>query len=430
MTETFWGREKELLALRRACEAGGSQFLPIYGRRRVGKSELILQFIKSAPAAVYFLGKKAPPELQIREFLEVAAQTLGEPLLASFQAGGWKAALEAVVSRWKGPGKLVLSMDEFQWTVEASPELPSILQELWDRRWRKSGNVFLILCGSYVGFMEREVLGEKSPLFGRRTGQIFLKPFGHQEAALFHPRLSPSQKAMTYFITGGIPLYLKLFSQELSVEQNIQRTILDEFAPLFREPDFLLREELREVEKYYAVLMALSEGALPSRDIARRTGIGDRSLHYYLQNLVELGYLGRRYPVADIPRAARHIRYEVTDPLLRFWFRFVYPQTSSLLRLGPVRALDTLVRPHLPAYFGRCFEGLCREALPSLYEKEGVSASFEVGEYWDKNVQVDVVGLRQDGWVDLGECKWGNRGSPASAVAELKAKVPLYPNRT
>src|SRR5262249_37734947 len=157
--------------------------------RRVGKSELILQFLKGRPG-VYFVGKKAPAGLQVREFLQEAAAVLDEPLLATFPAESWGAALDAVVSSWRGEGKLILALDEFQWTVEASPELPSELQVRWDRQWRDSGRVFLILCGSYVGFMEREILGRKSPLFGRRTAQIPLRPFGYREAALFHPRYS------------------------------------------------------------------------------------------------------------------------------------------------------------------------------------------------------------------------------------------------
>jgi AAA+ ATPase superfamily predicted ATPase len=252
---------------------------------------------------------------------------------------------------------MILVFDEFQWLVEKSPELPSVLQELWDRHWSKSGRMFLILCGSYIGFMEREVLGKKSPLYGRRTGQIFLKPFGYRDAALFHPHASLVQRAATYFICGGIPLYLRYFEAGRSVLQNIEHLMLNEQAALYREPDLLLREELREVEKYYMILMALAGGALPSRDIARKAGIGD-----------------------------------------------------------------------LQAYFGLCYESLCREALPLLYQKDNVSALYEVGTYWDSQVQIDVVGLRRDGWLDLGECKWGAVKPLVSAAAELEDKIRRYPN--
>ncbi len=423
----FIGRLQELRVLETALRQTGSSFVPIYGRRRVGKSELILHFLKGR-AGVYFVGKKAPAELQIREFLQEAAAVLDEPLLAGFPAAGWGEALDAVVSRWRGEGKLILALDEFQWTCEASPELPSLLQERWDRQWRDSGRVFLILCGSYVGFMEREILGRKSPLFGRRTAQIPLRPFGYREAALFHPRYSLLDRARAYFLCGGVPLYLRCFSDNRSIESNLAQELLHEYAVLHREGDFLLREELREVENYYAILLAVAEGNTKSSAIAQRSGLEPRSLHYYLQQLVELGYLRRRYPLTSQRPSARQVRFDLDDSLLRFWFRFVFPNTSYIRHMGPERALKDLIRPHLDAYFGRCFERLCGEALPALYLREGVTAAFEVGEYWARDTQIDVVGVRDDGWIDLGECKWGPVRSPTAVEWELEEKVRLYPN--
>lgn len=425
--DEFIGRGQELAVLEAAWRSAGSGFIPVYGRRRVGKSELLLRFLRGK-RGIYFLGKQAQAGLQIREFLREAATVLGEPLLATAPAEHWKPALDAVVARAGGRRKLVLVFDEFQWTAEASPELPAVLQECWDRQWKSRGNVLLILCGSFVGFMEREVLGRKSPLFGRRTAQILLKPFGYRDAARFHPSYSPADRARTYFVCGGVPLYLRAFSPARSVETNIAATLLDEYAPLFREPDFLLREELREVENYYAILLALSSGAAPSREISRRTGIGDRSLHYYLSQLVDLGYLTRRYPLTGRTPPQRHVRYALDDPLLRFWFRFVYPNTSFIRQMGAERALADLIRPELDAYWGGGFERLCREALPLLYEREGVAAAYQVGEYWDPSVQIDLVGLRQDGWTDLGECKWGAVRSASGLVEELERKVARYPN--
>lgn len=424
----FVGRAAELETLAAAYQGAASGFIPIYGRRRVGKSELILRFLQDRPG-VYFLGKQAPGALQLREFLEEAAVILAEPLLATASFDGWKSALAAVSDRWARPEKLVLVFDEFQWTAWASPELPSVLQDLWDRRWRSSGNILVILCGSYVGFMEREVLGRKSPLFGRRTGQILLRPFGYREAALFHPSYSLVDRARAYFICGGVPWYLARFDVRRSVESNVVAEVLAEHAPLRHEPEFLLREELREVESYFAVLLSIAQGRVTPRDISQVTGIGERSLHYYLQQLVELGYVRRRYPLSDVPPAARHVRFTLDDPLLRFWFRFVFPHTSYLAQMGPERTLRERIRPDLDAYLGSCFEGLCREALAHLYAREGIAAPFETGEYWDKRCQIDVVGLRQDGWTDLGECRWGAVRSARQLRAELDTKVALYPNR-
>jgi AAA+ ATPase superfamily predicted ATPase len=424
---SFIGRQDELKVLTDAYEAPASAFIPIYGRRRIGKSELILHFLQDRPG-IYFLGKQAPAGMQIREFLGEAASVLEEPLLAALSGESWSTVLDAVVSRWKFDRKLVIALDEFQWIVGASPELPSILQERWDRSWRQSGNVLLILCGSYIGFMEREVLGKKSPLFGRRTAQIPLRPFGYREAALFHPGYSRTDQARTYFLCGGVPLYLKRFTDGRSIESNIAAELLDEYAPLYREADFLLREELREVTLYYAILAAIAEGHSTVQEIARQAGQDPRGLAYYLQQLIELGYIERRYPLTGEPPSVRSVRYDLADPLLRFWFRFVFPSTSYIRHMGADRALKDLIRPHLDAYFGLCFERLCREALPWLYRQEGVTAAFEVGQYWSKATQIDVVGLRDDNWTDIGECKWGTVRSPRALEQELEEKVRELPN--
>jgi hypothetical protein len=422
----FLGRAAELAVLDAAWKSREGAFVPIYGRRRVGKSELILHFLRGKPA-IYHVGKVAPAALQVRELLVEAARVLEEPLLAQIEAPDWKTALEAIDGRWKGPGKLAICLDEFQWSAGASPELPSLLQELWDRRWKKGG-VLLVLCGSFIGFMEREVLGAKSPLYGRRTAQIHLRPFGFREAAAFHPRWSRVDQTRLYFVVGGIPSYLRAFDPDRSLEQGLADNLLSEFAPLYGEPEFLLREELRDVASYHAVLYAIAAGHHTMRAIAEAATLPERSLHYWLEQLVGLGYVARRRPLVPGKARARDVRFVLEDPLLRFWFHFVFPQRSAIGRLPAERALAELVRPRLDAYFGGCFERLCREALPELYAAEGVPAAFQVGEYWDKGVQIDVVGLREDGWIDLGECKWGGVPSVRALVAELEAKVPAYPN--
>lgn len=427
MHKEFIGRSHELAMLENAYKSKKSECIPLYGRRRVGKSELILHLIKNKPS-IYFLGKKEPAQFQINEFLVEAARKLQQPILANVSTRSWKTAITSVMSQWKGHKKLILAFDEFQWTVQASPELPSILQEIWDLQWESSNTILLILCGSYIGFMEKEVLGKQSPLFGRRTGQIFLKPFAFKEASLFHPNYSLEDKAKTYFTCGGIPLYLRFFSANHSVDINIKNNFLDEFAPLYREADFLLREELREVEKYYGILFTLAACQLPAYEIAQRTGIDSRNLYYYLEQLIQLGYVSRRYPLTGTKPNAKNVRFAIEDPVLRFWFRFVYPNTSFITQMGKDASLKEIIKPNLSAYYGSCFEKLCREALSDIYHKEGVSSNYETGEYWDKQVQIDLVGYRQDNWTDIGECKWGSIKSAKSIIQQLNNNIGRYPN--
>ena len=429
MTE-FIGRAAELDLLERAFESRHSEFIPIYGRRRVGKSELILKFMTGKPG-IYYLGQQSPAALQVHGFLQEAAAGLHMPLLAELRVTDWQAALLTVVEQWSAARpetKLVLALDEFQWIAASSPDILATLQQCWDRHWKGAGNVMLLLCGSYLGFMEREVLGQASPLFGRRTAQVHLQPFGYLEAARFHPRWSLTDRARAYFLVGGLPQYLLCLDESVSIAHNVRRHLLDEFAPLFHEPTFLLREELREVAPYHAILFAVASGHGPARDIAAATALSERNLYYYLQQLVDLGYLRRRYPLDRRRPNPKQVRFVMDDPLLRFWFRFVFPNMSVIRSAGPSRAFDDRIAPALDGWFGSCFESLCREALPLIYAAEGVSASFEVGEYWGADVQIDVVGMRDDNWTDLGECKWGPLRSIRALEGEMERKAAVYPN--
>lgn len=427
MSERFVGREAELKLLERVWRGPESQLIPVYGRRRIGKTELLRHFLSNR-RGLFHVGKVAPAELQLREFMEEAARALGEPLLARVPATSWTQALELYVERWGNKrGKLVMVFDEFQWTAGASPELPSVLQALWDKSWGRSGRVMVLLCGSFIGFMEREVLGQKSPLFGRRTGQIHLRPFAFPEARRFHPRASDEEQALIHFVCGGVAQYLKTFDPHRSFRHNVEATLLDEFGALYREPEFLLREELREVERYHAVLMAIAGGATRVREIAQRSGEPERSLPYNLEQLVGLGYVARRYPLTGAKPLRTQVRFVLEDPLLRFYFRFVFPHRSFVTQFGPARSYETLIAPGLEAWAGGGFERLCRDALPGLLAREGVSAKVDVGEYWDPGVQIDVVGVRSDGRTEVGECKWGPV-TAAQLERELEAKAAGYPN--
>ncbi|MFO0596570.1 MAG: ATP-binding protein [Myxococcaceae bacterium] len=422
----FVGRTAELSMLERQWAAPGGAFVPVYGRRRIGKTELLRAFASKHRGLVY-VGKVAPAALQLKEFMQEMARLLGEPLLAEIDVGSWRRAFELVLARWKGRGKLVLVLDEFQWLAESSPELPSLLQDLWDSSWKRGGKVMLVLCGSFIGFMEREVLGEKSPLFGRRTGQIHLQPFPFREARLFHPHASLEQQALTWFVTGGVAQYLACFDGRASFRQNVETNLLHEFAPLFREPEFLLREELRDIAPFQAALMAIAGGANTPRDVAKVAGLPERNLHYTLEQLVSLGYVSRRYPLSGARPVKKQVRYVLDDALLRFWFRFVYPNRTQVMTASPGEAFDRVVAPQLEPWAGGCFERLAREALPGLLRAEGVSASVEVGRYWSKDVEVDVVGLRSDGVTELGECKWGPVGA-AELARQLEQKAARFPN--
>lgn len=426
----FVGRDRELGFLEDAYRGKKSAFIPIYGRRRVGKSELIRRFSSEKPT-IYLIGKRMAKEYMIGEFLKTAAMTLGKSILAEISAPDWKSALELVLTEWKSnpEKKLILAFDEFQWTTETSPELPSILQEFWDRDWQHENTVMLILCGSYIGFMEREVLGRKSPLFGRRTGQILLSPFNYREIREFVPNYSLSDQAKAYFLCGGIPLYLKLLNDSESIPQNIADGFLNEYSPFARELDFLLREEFREPMHYQAILMAIGSNLLSNSQISQKTQIPSSKLSYYLNHLLELGYISKKYPLT--PHSSSNVkatRYVIEDPLLRFWFALIFPQLSSA-RIHPKNFMTSWLTPRLDAFFGRAFESLCREAMAFILLEENIQSSFEIGEYWNKEVQIDLVVARQDHLIMIGECKWGHPGPAKNLLQSLEEKAAKYPNQ-
>lgn len=400
--------------------------IPIWGRRRVGKSTLVRHFLQGKPG-LYFLAKETRPEAQLEEFLQAAATATGQPLLAELATDDWKRALLRTVEAWPAE-RVVLVLDELQYLAAAVQGLTSILQECWDLHWKDGGKVVLILCGSQIGFMEREVLGGNSPLFGRRTAQIHLRPFGYAEAAAFHPSWSLEERAKLHFLCGGVAAYLERFDPERSLRSNIEELFLTPTGPLAFEAGFLLREELRDVHNYHAVLLAIAAQNSTAKAIGAATGITSGSLGYYLKQLVELGYIAARRPLTQAGGQQKKTRYVVDDALLRFWFRFVADRTSIIFQYGARAGYEKVIAPQLDAYWGGCFERLCREALPALYRSEDVSAGFEVGEYWDANVQIDVVGIRDDGWTDLGECKWKPVRSLRALEHELEAKVTRFPN--
>ena len=422
----FVGRHAELAALARHYGAKTSSIVPVYGRRRVGKTELLLRFISGKPA-VYFSASQKLRGPQIVDLMRSAAAALRSPALAEVVPSSWEAAIGLVMSTAPKGKKLVVVLDEFQWLCESSPELPSILQRLWDLEWQRTNDLMLILCGSFIGFMEREVLGARSPLYGRRAADLKVEPFGYREAADFHPRWSRDEQARAYFVCGGIPAYLQRFDPHRSVIQNISREFFELDAFFQREPEFLLREELTEIKQAASVLEAIALGKRMQGDIARSVGLTTSALAPHLKNLVGLGYLERAQPLSPKPPPRTAVVYRVADPLLRFWFRFVEPNASVLRRMGPERAAEQLVAPQWEAFCGEGFERLCREALPFIYDAEGVTAKFRVGEYWDRGTQLDVVGLRGDGWVDVGECKWGTRDSIAAAAREVRIRGAKYP---
>lgn len=422
----FVGRRRELAALEAAYAARSAQLLPVYGRRRVGKTELLRQFVEGRPA-VFFSAAQKLRQSQLADFLRAAASHLGQSFLGELRTDSWETALRAVREAAPRDRKLVLVLDEFQWLCASAPELPSVLQRLWDEHWQRDARLMLVLCGSAIGFMEREVLGAKSPLFGRRTGQMRIEPLSFADAGGFFPRWSLEERARAWFVVGGVPAYLRQFDPGGSVAQNLARLVFQPDGYFQQEPAFLLREELAEPSYAFSILQAVGLGRQGQKEVADEVGLKPNALDRHLKALVALGYMERVQPLTPGQPSRKAVQYRVADPLLRFWFRYVEPHQHEIGRLEPARAFEQLVLPTWEAHCGDGFERLCREGLPAIYAREGVPGRIRVGDFWSRDVQIDVVGLRADGVADLGECKWGEGARVAEAVRELSAAASHYP---
>jgi AAA+ ATPase superfamily predicted ATPase len=368
----FIGRDRELGALQRRYASSRSELFPLYGRRRVGKTELLVRLSHDKPT-VFFTANSKLRTPQIGGFMRAAAEWLRLPELAEAVPAGWEAAFKVVLQSAPRNRKLLLVLDEFQWACQSSPDLPSIIQRLWDHEWQHTGRVMLVLCGSFVGFMEREILGARSPLYGRRTGSLKLEPLSFGDVARFHPGWSLEEQARAYFVCGGIPAYLRRFESDCSVEQNIATGFFEVDSFFQNEPEFLLREELSEVKQAMSVLEAIALGRRSQGEIANSVGLTSSALAPHLKNFVQLGYMERVFPLAPTRAPRTAVVYRIADPMLRFWFRFVEPQISSLRRYSPKQAFEQLVSPQWEAFCGEAFERLCREALPLLYQREQIT---------------------------------------------------------
>jgi AAA+ ATPase superfamily predicted ATPase len=339
----FLGRERDLAYLRELYESGKPELFVLYGRRRVGKTELLQQFCGERKA-VYFLAAQVRDRDNLRAFRLTAAEALGDQLAASVEFPDWVAALGFLAER-AGDERLVVVLDEFPYLCEADKSLPSQIQKFWDTRGKRS-SLLLVLCGSQVSFMEREVLAERSPLFGRRTGQRRLEPLSPMATLQFFPRWKLEQRVIAYSILGGMPAYLRRFDDSRTLEDNLLREILRPEGYLFEEVQFLLRHELSNPATYNSLLAAIARGATRLADIALDVGVDSTTANKYLHVLRELNLVEREIPLSDPdPLRSRRGSYRIADRFLQFHFRHVQPNLSLIHAGRGARVLEEMIRP-------------------------------------------------------------------------------------
>ncbi|MFB6140710.1 MAG: ATP-binding protein [Halosimplex sp.] len=413
---TFYDRTAELDALETAFESPGHEFFVVYGRRRVGKTALLKEFCTGYSHS-YFLAAQEAETRQREKFVENIADHFGDRVP---RIDGWDEAFEYLGEKVVSDPFIVV-IDEFPYLVEENDSLPSYLQSFVDEHLRDTDSM-LVLCGSSVSTMESEVLGHESPLYGRRTGQIDLKPFSFEQARDVIA-YDTEDSIRSFAVTGGTPMYLTLFDYDRSPRENILARILSPTAVLYNEPEFLLRTELRNPARYMSILEAVATGQTTPNEIAGATGIDSGPLSKYLQTLRRLRLLDRDVPVTASAKQSKRSRYRVADEFLRFWFRFVEPNRSGIEE-APEIVYDGTIEPGLPDHVATTFEHVCQEAVWAAVRKGELGPYSEVGRWWYGEDEIDIVGLApNDDRILLAECKWTSEPVGRSLASELREKA-------
>jgi uncharacterized protein len=424
--DRFVDRVSELRALEDLWQRDTAQLYVLYGRRRVGKTELLRAFCRDK-RHVYFQAAQVADRDNLRYFVRETGEALGDSVLARAEFADWEAPLARLAQQAREQ-RLLVVLDEFPYLCAGNRALPSLLQRFWDTQGSRS-QLFLILCGSSVGFMEDEVLAERSPLFGRHTAQQQLLPLGYRDCAEFLPHYKPMERLRVYAVLGGMPMYQAQFSDRQPLSENVQEHILRPQSLLYDEPNYLLRTELKDPGKYNSILEAIASGLTKHNEIAQRLGGATNAPSPYLATLESLGLIQRVVSLPDRVRKQRTTgRYFVRDQFLRFWYRFVLPN-RSLLEIGKATQIwEQRVAPNLEGYLGLAFEDVCREYVRCYAEERiEVLPEGEVGRFWHQEAEIDVLCRNMDGTHTVGECKWSRRQVGESVLDELQRKAAQLP---
>ena len=405
----FYCREEELRTMNNRYKKDHFECVVIYGRRRVGKTALINEFCKGKPT-VYFSALNASSQENLEALSKAIYTCQNSDSTSAPTYRSYEDALEAITGMAMEK-RLVFVIDEYPYLAKAEKSISSRLQHIIDHSWQGS-RIYLILCGSSMSFMEYQVLGYESPLYGRRTAQFKIQALTYREITEFHPELKAADQALLYGVTGGIPHYIN----KLDVESNLDEALLDNLfstsSYLFEEPENLLKQELREPAIYNSVISAIAAGASHSNEISTKVGLESGVCAKYLKVLLDLGILKKETPITEKP--GKKTIYAIDDNFFRFWYRFV-PRNMSVISAGRMRLIyEQAVKRFYPDYMGLVFEKMCQEYL-LRYAKDLPILLSNVGQWWGtdsktrREVQIDIVGAPVDGNEYLiGSCKYRN----------------------
>lgn len=422
----FIGREKELKLLSNLYASDKFEFAVIYGRRRVGKTALINEFIGNKKS-IYFMGVESNAKQNLENFsksiIEYNSGIIADTSFQSFQS-----ALEYVFELSKKE-RLILVIDEYPYVARSSKSLASTLQMLIDK-YKDTSKMMLILCGSSMPYMEDNVLAYKSPLYGRRTAQMKVLPFDFIETCRYFKNIPAEDKALFYGIVGGTPQYLLQMDDKLSVKDNIKNTFLNPVSFLFEEPTNLLQQEVREPAIYTAIITAIATGSSRMSEISTKVGEETNVCSSYIKNLISLGIVQKETPYGK--KNSRRSVYYIEDNMFRFWYRFVLDNNSVIVR-GAADLAYKRIEPYLPNYMGKVFEDICMQYLWKLLIDGRCPVEFiSLGRWWGNNpvekkqTEIDIMGEQDKDTALFGECKWTNEKVDLGILETLVRRSKLF----
>lgn len=424
----FIGRKAELEVLEKMYASDTFEMLVLYGRRRVGKSTLIKEFIEGKRSA-YFLAEKSDLHRNVAVWSKRVIESF-EPQLSGAMLPDID-SLFSFIGEQSSSERTIIVIDELPFLATADPGFLSMLQGAIDENWSKK-NMFLIICGSSVSFMEDEVLSEKSPIFGRRTGQLQLKPFDYLESAEFVPMYSYEEKAICYAVTGGIAKYLSLFDPQKNLDENIINLFFTSTGYLHEETQNLLSQEFRSIASYNDVVRTIAGGTVKISEIADKANMAQPMASHIVSNLVQIGIASKDNAITD-ENNKKKVQYTLKDGMFRFWYRFV-PDALSMIELG--KGEDYYyrnVKPKLHEYMGVEFEKMCQYHAIRMSSNDNIGCEImKVGKWWGSDpitklpTDIDVVGIDPlEHKAVLGECKFRNEPMDKAIYEDLRQKYRL-----
>lgn len=409
--EIFLGRKKELSLLESLYNSNKFEFLILHGRRRVGKSYLLSHFAKLHQAnTVYFTGDKASEKTNVQNFCEELNKVVNAgDFLNSFST--WN-DVYSFIKNAEIKDRLVLIIDEFTYLYNSNPAFDSGLQNAIDKIL-KSKNIFLILCGSEVSVIEGIIDDSTKPLYGRKTSELKLQPFTYKEAREFFPKYSNSDALIAYSILGGIPLYLSLFDDNLSIKENVIKNCLSTTGYLFNEIETLLRMELKETYFYKSIMFAINAGASTFNMIKDKVGDDAAKVAKYIKVLINLGFIKKEVPCGEKEKT-RNTLYSICDNYFSFYFAFIFKHQNMLNGLisPEVYYERELTKEKLNAFIGHRFESVCECYLREQFYKGKMPFYAEnLGRWWGNNPilkkqeEIDLLAYDDDNAL-ICECKY------------------------